>query len=142
MSWGQVAAALLLSYAGYKLATSGTKKKAISGTSAGGLSTAADCSKWQITDEAQTKATSERIYEEFIAKGNPDPWDIADEIVRQIAPNCHTSEQGMRSLAEIDLYRQVFIETINRELWTNRIDQQLYEIYKTELEAFLLEQGQ
>lgn len=106
-----------------------------------GIVASPDCSTWTITDEAKTKELSEEVFFQFVGAGNQEPWDISDAVVERVAPECHPHEQGMRSLRELELYKTVFVETINRLLTTGRIDNDLYLIYKDEIEGFILDEA-
>jgi hypothetical protein len=106
-----------------------------------GLTASQDCSTWTIVDETKTRQLSEEVFAGFVQRGNLEPWDISDAIVKRVAPECRTSEEDIRSLNELELYRNVFVETINRLLSMGKIDQDLYLVYKDELEAYLMKQS-
>lgn len=106
-----------------------------------GLVANQDCSTWTITDGDKTRQLSEEVFARFVSAANLEPWDIADAVIERVAPECHPHDEGMRSLRELELYRTVFVETINRLLATGRIDNDLYLIYKDEIEGFILEEA-
>lgn len=106
-----------------------------------GLTANQDCSTWTVTDGDKTRRLSEEVFARFVAAANLEPWDIADAIIERLAPQCHPHDEGMRSLRELELYKTVFVETINRLFATGRIDNDLYLIYKDEIEGFILEEA-
>lgn len=106
-----------------------------------GLTASNDCSTWTITDGEKTRRLSEEVFNQFVAAANFEPWDIADAVIKRVAPECNPHEDGMRSLKELELYKTIFIETINRLLATGRIDNDLYLIYKDEIEGFIIDEA-
>lgn len=141
MTLGQLIAGAIILGGGYALVTQAKKRSAKKLGPATGLTVSPDCSNWEIVDETKTRSLSEEVYASFMEKGNLEPWEIADAIVKRVAPQCHISTETMRSRRELELYKTVFVETINRLLATNKIDQELYAVYKDEIEAYVMDEA-
>lgn len=66
------------------------------------------CSEWEILDRTKTDLIVRRAYIDARLAGITDPYRLTDRVAKIVAPKCHTPDQGIRNIGELDLYTSFF----------------------------------